>query len=169
MMPKVEVKKVIRVPRERAVEYFGDTETYFKVHSGKGASYEMISRDGQEVVVVEKRKLARHEIQSTHKIVFRLPQRIDSKIIAGDGEGSTQRITFESVPEGTRVVYVSDLELGGGVGRALRKLGKKLIKKLMKDTAEEEAEKDRKYLEGDKGDEGYEDEGEEADEGEEED
>lgn len=165
-MPKVEVKKVIRVPRERAVEYFGDTETYFKVHSGKGTSYEIISKDGQEAVVGEKRKMAGREVQSTHRIAFSLPQRIDSKIIAGDGEGSTLVITFESVPEGTKVTYVSDLELGGGVGRALRKLGKKLIKKLMKDTAEEEAEKDRKYLEGEKY---YEGEGEEADEGEEED
>lgn len=165
-MPKVEVKKVIRVPIERAAEYFGDTETYYKVHTAKDQSYEIISRDGQEAVVGEKRKIAGREIQSTHRIVFRLPHRIDSKIVAGDGEGSTLVITFESVPEGTKVTYITDLELGGGVGRALRKLGKKLLKKMMKDTAEEEAEKDRKYLEGEKD---YEGEGEEADEGEEKD
>ena len=165
-MPKVEVRKVIRVPREKAVEYFGDTATYFKIHTSKDQSYEIISKDGQEVIVGEKRKIAGREVKSTHKIVFRLPQRIDSRIIAGDGEGSSQTVTFEAVPEGTKVTYVSDLELGGGVGRLLRKLGKRLLKKLMKDTAEEEAEKDRKYLEGEKEQEGG---GEEADEGEEED
>ena len=167
-MPKVEVKKVIRVPTEKAVEYFGDADTYFKVHSGKGASYEIISKDGNEVVVSEKRVIGRRQVQSTHKTVYRLPQRIESKIIAGDGEGSTQTITFDSVSEGTRVTYVSDLEFGGGVGRVLRKLGKKMLKKLLKDTAEEEAERDRKYLEGEEDYEGK-DEGEEADEGEEED
>jgi hypothetical protein len=102
-MPKVEVKKVIRVPIEKAVDYFGDAETYFKVHSSKGAFYEIISRDGNEVVVGEKRQMARRQVQSTHKTVYRLPQRIDSKIVAGDGEGSTQTITLDSVPEGTRV------------------------------------------------------------------
>lgn len=164
-MPKVEVKKVIRVPKEKAVEYFGDADTYFRVHSGKGASYEVISKDGNEVIVCEKRLMGRRQVQSTHKTTYRLPQSIDSRIVAGDGEGSTQRIIFDSVPEGTRVTYVSDLEFGGGVGRVLRKVGKKMIKKLMKDAAEEEAEKDRKYLEG----EDYEGESEEADEGEEED
>lgn len=165
-MPKVEVKKVIRVPKEKAVEYFGDADTYFKVHSGKGASYEIVSRDGNEIVVSEKRLIGHRQVQSTHRTVYHLPQRIDSKVVSGDGEGSTQTITFESVPEGTRVTYVSDLEFGKGAGRVLRKLGKKMMKKLMKGTAEEEAERDRKYLEGEEYQEG---EGEEADEGEEED
>jgi len=59
-------------------------------------------------------------------------------------------VTFESVPEGTRVTYVTDFKMhfGGMAGKALGLVSGKMMKKMTKETMEEAAEVDRKHLEG---------------------
>ncbi len=149
-MAKVELQKVIRVPIEKTVEYFGNTDLYNSTHARDDTSYTVASRHDNEVVVNVKQETGGHMVTFTNRTVCRLPHRIDTETISGIGKGSWQTIVFESVPEGTRVTYTSDIkiEFGGMAGKALRMVSGKMMKKMMKEALEEAAEIDRKHLEG---------------------
>jgi hypothetical protein len=149
-MAKTELKKVIRAPREKVIEYFGNPELYFSVHSHNDTSFKIVSRHENEVLVNAKREIRGRPFNSTYRIVLRLPYRIDSETLLGVDKGSKQTTTFEVVPEGTMVTYTSNIkiEFGGIAGKALLKLGGKWLKKITEDEVKEAAEVDRKYLEG---------------------
>ena len=149
-MPKVELQKVIRVPIEKALEYFGNHELYNSVHTRSDTSYTIVSRRDNEVLVNVKQEIGGRTLNFTNKTIYRLPHRIETETLSGMAKGSWQRINFESVPEGTRVTYTSDfrLEFGGMAGKALRLVSGKMMKKMAKESMEEAAEVDRKQLEG---------------------
>jgi hypothetical protein len=146
-MAKVQLRKVIRAPIEKVVEYFGNPELYFSVHSSDDASFKIVSSRENEILVEEERDAGRRRLKTTHKIVLRLPHRVDSEIVAGIGKGSKSTTIFEAVPEGTRVTYTTDVKFGGMAGKVLGQVGKPLLKKMMEDEMEAAAEKTRKYLE----------------------
>ncbi len=89
-------------------------------------------------------------ITFTNRTVYRLPHSIELETLSGPAKGSRQKVTFESVPEGTRVTYASDFRLvfGGAAGKALRMVSGKMMKKMMAESMEEAAEIDRRHLEG---------------------
>ncbi len=121
-MPKVELQKVIKVPIEKAVEFFGNHELYNSVHTRSDTSYTIVNRRNDEILVDVKQVVGGRTINFTNKTVYRLPHSIESETLSGVAKGSRQRIAFESVPEGTRVTYTTDfkLEFGGMAGKALR-------------------------------------------------
>ena len=149
-MAKVELQKIIKVPIEKALEYFGNHELYNSVHTRSDTSYTIVSRRDNEVLVNVKQETGGRTLNFTNKTIYRLPHSIESETLSGIAKGSWQRITFESVPEGTRVTYTSDfkLEFGGMAGKALRLVSGKMMKKMAKKSMEEAAEVDRKQLEG---------------------
>jgi hypothetical protein len=109
-----------------------------------------VNRRNDEILVDVKQVVGGRTINFTNKTVYRLPHSIESETLSGVAKGSRQRIDFESVPEGTRVTYVTDfkLEFGGMAGKALRLVSGKMMKKMAKESMEEAAEVDRKQLEG---------------------
>jgi len=149
-MAKVELQKIIKVPIEKAVEFFGNHELYNSVHTRSDTTYTIVSRRDNEVLVDVKQETGGRTLNFTNKTVYRLPHSIESETLSGVAKGSWQRITFESVPEGTRVTYVTDfkLEFGGMAGKALRMVSGKMMKRMAKESMEEVAEVDRKQLEG---------------------
>jgi hypothetical protein len=149
-MPKVEIEKIIHVPIDKAVEYFGDYELYSSMHAQDDTTYTAVSRRDNEVLVDIKQKIGGREINYTSKTVYHLPQRIETETLSGIGKGSWQKVTFQSVPEGTRVTYASDVKLqfGGMAGKALGMVSGKMMKKMARESLEEGAEVDRKHLEG---------------------
>ena len=149
-MAKVELQKIIKVPIEKVVEFFGNHELYNSVHTRSDTTYTIVSRRDNEVLVDVKQETGGRTLNFTNKTVYRLPHSIESETLSGVAKGSWQRITFESVPEGTRVTYTSDfkLEFGGMAGKALRLVSGKMMKKMAKESMEEAAEVDRKQLEG---------------------
>jgi len=149
-MPKAELQKVFRVPIDKAVEYFGNHELYNSAHTRSDTTYTIVSRRDNEVLVNVKQEIGGRTLNFTNKTIYRLPHRIETETLSGIAKGSWQRITFESVPEGTRVTYTTDfkLEFGGMAGKALRLVSGKMMKKMIKESMEEAAEVDRKQLEG---------------------
>lgn len=149
-MAKVELQKIIKVPIEKAVEFFGNHELYNSVHTRSDTTYTIVSRRDNEVLVDVRQEIGGRTLSFTNKTVYRLPHRIETETLSGIAKGSWQRITFESVPEGTRVTYTTDfkLEFGGMAGKALRLVSGKMMKKMTKESLEEVAEVDRKQLEG---------------------
>src|SRR4030042_341029 len=135
-MAKVQLRKTIRAPIEKVVEYFGNPELYFSVHSSDDASFKIVSNRENEIVVEEERDAGRRRLKTTHKTVLHLPHRIDSEIVAGIGKGSKSTTTFEAVPEGTRVTYTTDVKVGGMAGKVLGQVGKPWLKKMMEDEME---------------------------------
>lgn len=149
-MPKVQMKKTFHVPLERALEYFGDQDLYNSCHLRDDATCTTLGREGDEVLVEVNQDVNGRRITSTNRTVYRLPHSIETETLSGPARGSRQTITFEPVPEGTRVTYASDfkLDFGGTAGKALRLISGKMMKKMMMESLEKVAEVDRRRLEG---------------------
>jgi Polyketide cyclase / dehydrase and lipid transport len=149
-MPKRELEKTFRVPMDKALEYFGNHELYNSMHTRSDTTYTIVSRRDNEVLVDVKQDLKGQTLNFTNKTVYRLPESIESETLSGMAKGSRQKVTFASVPEGTKVTYTTDfkLEFGGMAGKALRMVSGKMMKKMIKESMQEAAEVDRKYLEG---------------------
>jgi hypothetical protein len=149
-MPKVELQKTFHVSLDKALEFFGNHELYNSVHTRSDTTYTIVSRRDNEVLVDAKQETGGRTLNFTNKTVYRLPHSIESETLSGVVKGSRQKIAFESVPEGTRVTYVTDfkLEFGGMAGKALRMVSGKMMKRMAKESMEEAAEVDRKQLEG---------------------
>lgn len=146
-MAKVQLRKIIRAPIERVVEYFGNPDLYCGGRSGPDVSARIVSRKEDEILIEDERDAGRRRLKTTQRVVFRLPHRVELEVVAGPGKGSKSTTAFETVPEGTKVTYTTDLKFGGMAGRVLGQVGKPLWKKMMEDEIEAAAEKARKYLE----------------------
>ncbi len=144
------MKKTFRVPLDRALEYFGDHDLYNSCHLRDDATCTTLSREGNEVLVEVRQDVNGQLITFTNRTVYHLPHSIELETLSGPAKGSRQKVSFESVPEGTRVTYASDfrLEFGGAAGKALRMVSGKMMKKMMVESMEEAAEVDRRHLEG---------------------
>jgi ribosome-associated toxin RatA of RatAB toxin-antitoxin module len=149
-MPKVELQRTFNVPLDKALEYFGNHELYNSAHARSDTTCTIVNRRDNEVVVEVKQQVSGQTINFTTKTVYRLPQSIETETLSGIAKGSRQKVTFESVPEGTKVTYVTDfkMQIGGVAGKALRLVSGKVMKKMTRETMEEAAEVDRKHLEG---------------------
>jgi hypothetical protein len=149
-MPKVELQRTFNVPLDKALEYFGNHELYNSQHVRSDTTCTMVSRRDNEVLVEVKQQVGGQTISFTTKTVYRLPQSIETETLSGIVKGSRQKVTFESVPEGTKVTYVTDIkmQIGGMAGKALGLVSGKMMKKMTRETMEEAAEVDRKHLEG---------------------
>ena len=149
-MPKVELQKTFRVPLDEVLRYFGDHDLYNSRHLRSDTACTTVSRRNDEVVVEVKQEVEGQSITFTNRTVYRLPHSIELETLSGPARGSRQKVTFQSVPEGTKVTYVNDfkLEFGGARGKALRMVSGKMMKKMMQESMEEAAEVDRQYLEG---------------------
>jgi hypothetical protein len=149
-MPKVELQRTFHVPLDRVIEYFGDHELYGKQHVRSDTTTTVVSRRDNEVVVESKQEVGGRTVNSTNKTVYKLPRSIEMETLSGVAKGSRQKVTFESVPEGTRVTYAADFKMhfGGMAGKALGLVSGKMMKKMMRESLDEVAEADRKYLEG---------------------
>ncbi|OGO08961.1 MAG: hypothetical protein A2Y61_04040 [Chloroflexi bacterium RBG_13_60_13] len=147
-MAKVQLRKIVKAPIEKVVEYFGNSEQYLGTQSDPGVSRKIISRKENEMIVEEERDAGRRRLKTTQRIVLRLPHRVETEVIDGLAKGSKSTTSFEAVPEGTSVTYTTDVKFGGMAGKVLGRLGKPLLKKMMEEEMEAAAEKARKYLEG---------------------
>jgi carbon monoxide dehydrogenase subunit G len=147
-MAKVQLRKTIKAPVEKVVEYFGDFDAYLAAQSGPDVSRKIISRKENELLVEEERDAGRRRLKTTQRMKLYLPHRVESEIIDGLAKGSKSTTSFEAVPEGTRVTYTTDVKFGGMAGKVLGRLGKPLLKKMMEEEMEATAEKARKHLEG---------------------
>ena len=150
-MPKVELQRTFNVPLDKALEYFGNHELYNSAHARSDTTCTIVGRRDNEVLVEVKQAIGAQTMNFTTKTVYRLPQSIETETLSGMAKGSRQKVTFESVPEGTKVTYVTDfkMQLGGMAGKALGLVSGKMMKKMTRETMEEAAEVDRKCLEGD--------------------
>jgi hypothetical protein len=150
-MPKVEIQKTFHVPLDKMLEYFGNHELYNSLHARSDTTFTIVSRRDNEIVVDVKQDAGGvRTIEYRNVTVYRLPHSIETETVSGVAKGSRQRVTFESVPEGAKVTYTSDLkmEFAGMAGKALRMVSGKMMKKMIKESMEETAEVDRKHLEG---------------------
>jgi Polyketide cyclase / dehydrase and lipid transport len=149
-MPKVELQRTFHVPLDKALEYFGNHELYSNQHARSDTTYTIVNRRDNEILVEVNQEIGGQKINFTNKTVYRLPQSIETETISGIARGSRQKMTFESVPEGTKVTYVSDVKMhfGGVAGKAIGLASGKMLKKMSREAMEEAAEVDRQRLEG---------------------
>ncbi len=136
--------KIVRAPRSKVTEYFGDPEKYRIVHERYWKSFRILAQEHNVAYVDEVWEIAGRRAVFTHKITLNLPNRIDMEIVKGDGKGSRETITFEEVAEHTKVTYAADYRLPGAVGSFLGWLAAKQMKMVLEDMAE----RDKHFVEG---------------------
>jgi len=149
-MPKVELQRTFHVPLDKVLEYFGNHELYGSAHARSDTTCTIVGRKDNEFLVEVSQEVSGQKINYTTKTVYRLPHSIETETLSGIAKGSRQKVTFDSVPEGTKVTYVADIkmQIGGMAGKAFGLVSGKVIKKMTRETMEETAEVDRKHLEG---------------------
>lgn len=143
-MAKITVSKLVRAPKEKVVEYFATPHLYFKVHEKYYKWFEILKEENNVAYVDEVWEIGGRLSRFTHKIVVNLPHNIEMEIIAGDGKGSKEVISFEEEGNHTKVTYHSDFRLGGIIGALLGWLARGQMRKMM----EEMSEEDRLFIEG---------------------
>lgn len=143
-MAKITVSKLVRAPKEKVVEYFATPHLYFKVHEKYYKWFEILKEENNVAYVDEVWEIGGRLSRFTHKIVVNLPHNIEMEIIAGDGKGSKEVISFEEEGNQTKVTYHSDFKLGGITGVLIGWLVSSQMKKMM----EEMADEDRRFIEG---------------------
>lgn len=118
-MPRVEESRVIKASRAKVWEVAANPETMLKWWPGS-KSVEILSREGNTMTVRGVGAAGGREVTMTEKWTLHPQEKIETEIFEGPILGSSVQ-RFEEVPEGTRVVWSSDIRfkgvLGGIVGR----------------------------------------------------
>lgn len=143
-MAKITLTQLVRAPKEKVADYFAAPDLYAWVHQRYYKSFKILEKRGNVATVAETWEIGGRLARFTHRIVLRLPHAIEMEIVAGDGKGSREVITFEEAGDCTRITYQSDFRLGGVGGAVLGWLARGQMKMMM----EEMAEEDRRFLEG---------------------
>lgn len=135
---RVQVTRIVRAPRDRVLAYFTSPQAYAKAHAPNCLSNEILSSSGREVISQEEWQFGGRKVRFKHRIRLFIPDRLELEIIEGDGLGTFEKITFETVPEGTRIVYESDFRVRGLVGMLVSVIGRKQVRRMLELMADQD-------------------------------
>jgi len=119
-LPKVVDCRVIKAPREKVWEVAANPESMLKWWPGS-KSVEILSREGNTMTVRGVGTMGNKEVTMTEKWTLHPQEKIETDIFEGPALGSSVQ-TFEEVPEGTKVVWSSDVKFKGILGSVLGRL-----------------------------------------------
>ena len=114
-MPKVEISRIIKAPREKVWEVVADPKSMLKWWPGS-SSVEILSRNQNTLTVRGTGTEAGREVTMTEKWILYSPEKIEIEILEGPVRGKTIQ-TYEEVPEGTKVTWSSDINFKGVLGK----------------------------------------------------
>src|SRR5262245_15191559 len=119
---RVEQVQVVRAPREQVFQTWTDYEAW-PTFADVFAAVKVTERTGNTVLLNMKTKFMGRTMGRTERISLKPPEQIQ---VVGETEvaTSTTHWTFESVPEGTLVTAVMDVELIG-LAKVLRVFAKR--------------------------------------------
>lgn len=112
-MPKVKVERIIKADREKIFNMVTDFENLPNKFPQFFKSVKIISRDGNTVTTEDHSVLGGREMHQNTKHILTSPQIDEVYILSGDAKDSHIITTYESIPEGTKVVMDGDFKLAG--------------------------------------------------------
>jgi len=119
-LPKAEVSRVIKAPRAKVWEVAANPEGMLKWWPGS-KSVEILSREGNTMTVRGVGEAGGKEATITEKWTLHPQEKIEVEIFEGPILGKSVQ-TFEEVPEGTRVVWSSEIRFKGTLGSVMGRL-----------------------------------------------
>ena len=141
-MPKVEVSRVMKVPREKVWEVAADPESMLEWWPGS-ESVDILSREGNTLTVRGTGIEAGRKVTMTETWKLYPPEKIEIEILEGPVRGRTIQ-TYEEVPEGTKVTWSSDISFKGVLGKIL---GRLLVGSKLEESSAHTLEELEKYIE----------------------
>jgi len=100
-LPKVEVSRVMKVPREKVWEVAADPESMLEWWPGS-ESVDILSREGNTLTVRGTGTEAGRKVTMTETWKLYSPEKIEIEILEGPVRGRTIQ-TYEEVPEGREI------------------------------------------------------------------
>ena len=141
-MPKVEVSRVMKVPREKVWEVAADPESMLEWWPGS-ESVDILSREGNTLTVRGTGIEAGRKVTMTETWTLHPPEKIEIEILEGPVRGRTIQ-TYEEVPEGTKVTWSSDISFKGVLGKIL---GRLLVGSKLEESSAHTLQELEKYIE----------------------
>ena len=141
-MPKVEVSRVMKAPREKVWEVAADPKSMLEWWPGS-ESVDILSREGNTLTVRGTGIEAGRKVTMTETWTLRPPERIEIEILEGPVRGRTIQ-TYEEVPEGTKVTWSSDISFKGVLGKIL---GRLFVGSKLEESSAHTLEELEKYIE----------------------
>jgi uncharacterized protein YndB with AHSA1/START domain len=119
-LPKVEVSRVIKAPREKVWEVAADPKSMLKWWPGS-ESVEILSRDQNTLTIKGTGTEGGRKATMTEKWTLYPPEKIEIEVLEGPVGGRTTQ-TYEEVPEGTKVTWSSDFSFKGVLGKIFARI-----------------------------------------------
>ena len=119
-MPKVEVSRIIKKPREKVWEVAADPKSMLKWWPGS-TSVEILSRNQNTLTIKGTGTEGGREATMTEKWTLYPPEKIEIEVLEGPIRGRTVQ-TYEEVPEGTKVTWYSDFSFKGVMGKVFGRI-----------------------------------------------
>jgi len=144
-LPKVEVSRVIKAPRDKVWEVATDPESMLEWWPGT-KSVEVLNREGNSMTIRGTGTEAGREVTMTETWTLHPQETIEIEILEGPARGRTIQ-TYEEAPEGTKVTWSSDIRFKGVMGKIL---GGLLVGSKLQDSSAHTLEELAKYIESTK-------------------
>jgi len=119
-LPKAEVSRVIKAPREKVWEVAANPESMLEWWPGT-KSIDVLSREGNTIKIRATGTQGGREVTMTETWTLHPPEKIEQEILEGPIVGTGIQ-TYEEVPEGTKVTWFSDIKFKGVLGGVMGKL-----------------------------------------------
>jgi len=112
-MPKVKVERTIKANPEKIFNMVTDFENLSNKFPQFFKSVKVVSREGNTITTEDHSVLGGREMHQTTKHIL-TPHQIDEVyILSGDAKDSHIVTTYQSIPEGTKVIVDGDFKLAG--------------------------------------------------------
>ena len=112
-MPKVKVERTIKANPEKIFNMVTDFENLSNKFPQFFKSVKVVSREGNTITTEDHSVLGGREMHQTTKHIL-TPHQIDEVyILSGDAKDSHIVTTYQSMPEGTKVIVDGDFKLAG--------------------------------------------------------
>ena len=141
-MPKVEISRVIKAPREKVWEVAANPKTMLEWWPGS-ESVEILGREGNTLTVRGVGTMEGRRSTMTETWTLYPPEKIEQEIFEGPIRGRSVQ-TYEEVPEGTKVTWSSDISFKGIMGKIF---GSLLVGSKLQDSFAHILEELAKYIE----------------------
>ncbi len=127
---RVEIAQLVKAPREKVFEAWTDYEGHPR-WDPLFMRVAVTKREGNTVHLATQMKVMGRKVDGTEKHVLTPPEE-DRSEAAGESSAARSVWKFEPVPEGTRVTWTSEIELGGALGKLFGPFAKRRLQAMVR-------------------------------------
>lgn len=118
-MVSISVSETIKAPQDKVYSFVSDFEKA-PHYSHYWKSVRVRSREGNVITCDTEANVIGKTIKSVTKIVTHLNEKIEAETIQGDGKGTKITTSFQTVPNGTRILVEGEIAIPSLLGKLVR-------------------------------------------------